>query len=562
MPLFAPNASTNPINPPRPGDKKIALMGFHGGLNLKPSPLHVAEGQLTEIRNYRIVGSTAQTQFGSSVLGGDLVATSPTSAPALLLFNFLNAAGTNNIVAVNSQRPYVYNAGGNSWDNLSGGADVFTGTDTDAWSDCVAASDAAPGTLDATLNLHVITNGIDAPRCWDGDTTDQYTVVNANMPVCRYVAFFANRVFAAHIGGNSTRVQWCVNGNITDWIGYGSGTLDRAGSGGYITGLRELRGNGILYFNNAIETITPIGQTANTPVQFNQSPGPGLGLLAPRSLKSLPSGEHIFLGSDFNVYIFDGSTPRPIGNDIAEDIRKRLNPSRVRNVCAMVVARDREYWLAIPQAADATFASIVYIYNYEQNTWHRFFSPESITELADATDPASVVTIGGLAGTIGSLSGTIGTLSGFPGASTKALFGLQSGSTNRVHQANYGSVQFGISATSIAGWIDTPASDYGSPGLRKTITRVKIKYQDSSQVAGRLFLVGLHNGQELNLYTTETAELARLGDGTIKEAVADLFYSGDSFGIRVQPLHTGVATPEAFIVHGIEAHMLLGGNTF
>jgi hypothetical protein len=525
------------------------------GMDARPSARHLDLRRSPRISNFRLDGTELQKHPGLTIIGAAL------PDEPLRLLEWTDAFGNRRVVALTQDRPYFFD--GTNWVDISAGApaDIFTGDNTNLFDWAGIASDTAPAGLDAQRNLFVVANGIDAPRAWDGDTATFFTTVT-NAPICRYVAPFADRMFAAYvtIGGTTRgdRLMWCVNGNIIDWSGTGSGSADRPISGGVISGIKPLRGALALYLTNGIETILRRSESATVPIEIQPYPGPGLGLVCPYTLAALPSNEHIFLGSDFNVYRYDLTYPRAIGNEIQQEIKAAINQNRLGNAFAFTVDARAEYYLYIPVTTDTTFPSRAYVYNWIYETWTRIDIPATCG--ASLTDTAGATTIDGLIGTIDGLDAVSATIDGLNSSGTsvppKLYLGFSDKSINRLAE---GTFTYTLSADpkNITAFIDIPPTDFEEAGRMKTLQRVIIRYKDTGFAATVEVQVSTDNGVTFSAVRERTT--AATGSGATRELFFDVRMTAESFLVRVRQ---ATPTNRGFTLVEAEMQAQILGETF
>lgn len=204
-------------------------------------------------------------------------------------------------------------------------------------------------------------------------TTSSYTPTTLGSPDgCRFVEYFANRVFTMNQLGGMMRVQWSARANYSDWA-------VAAGRGGWIdlydgnteplTGGKVLNDRIVIYRNSSITDLVQTGD--DTSPFLPQGRVYGIGLMAPFSLAS--AGQfHIFLANDYNVYVWDGIKLNPIGSSVHNYIRQALNMQFLDynhlSVFASMFFGYKEYWLVIPQLDNN---HVVLIYDYQRDTWTR-----------------------------------------------------------------------------------------------------------------------------------------------------------------------------------------------
>ena len=165
------------------------------------------------------------------------------------------------------------------------------------------------------------------------------------------------------------RIQWCINGDFTDWTGTGSGFIDVTNRypGRSILGFMPLADKVYLSLERAIMELIPTGNPA--PAFTVEQRILGVGLAAPRSWAE---AEYFgfFLGDDAQVYRWDGANLTAVGTPVQKAIQAALQPvisAAIRRVVQGAInLADQEYWLLIDDADDNLF-----IYDYRRDRWYR-----------------------------------------------------------------------------------------------------------------------------------------------------------------------------------------------
>lgn len=213
------------------------------------------------------------------------------------------------------------------------------------------------------------------------------------VPTARLVRYYNERLIALDTteGGvrRANRLRWAVNGNHTDWSGTGSGFLDLFQEREEPILNAELLGDRlVIYRQHSIVDIVKTGVL--TPVFTAESRVFGRGLGAAFTLAS--SGQlHFFLGNDFRVYAWDGSSLTNIGEPIVEELQALTDVADADTYFGAVSPDRGEYWLIIG-GTDA------FVYDYVRDSWSRDSFP-SITALAEVEDARNVLTWAQMTGT-------------------------------------------------------------------------------------------------------------------------------------------------------------------
>ena len=356
---------------------RVGALGWAGGFDPRRSTVHSNPTVASNMQNIRLVDTEARKRFGFADLGA------AADNPVIGFARFIDARGITQLVRFTRTKSYVFDDSTDTWTENTPAAGNYIGSNTLLPDTAVIGTVAAPAGLVATNNLLAMVNGNDKVHVWDGDPggsgVDFFEVAAA--PIARYCASFADRLVCAWIGSAfAQRVQWPISGNITDWTGIGSGSNDLVNVPGEIRNLKPLRGRLAIYKSLGIETAIATGDGA-APIAFTPSPGAGVGLLASESLALMSPGEHIFLGSDMNVYIHDLTIPRAVGDPVREFIAKILNHNLASNIHAAMSPDDSEYWLFITTATDTQFPTICLIYNTRTGRWSKELFSDAVSRM-------------------------------------------------------------------------------------------------------------------------------------------------------------------------------------
>ena len=435
MPTPRSTVSPGPLEERIPQQIVARTAGFSGGLDTQPFSGHLDPTKTPRVRNYRFVGTETRKRYGFANLG-----TTAFTNPPIFEGFFLDADGLEHVIGISRTEAKFYDSVTDDWIVITP-ATPFSGSDLDPFDATIAGSDAAPAALGILQNLLAVANGVDTIHVWDFNTSSPnlFTPLTGGAPIARYLSVFADRLVSAYITDSGAdvhaqRIQWPVSGNIQDWTGLGSGSVDLVDIPGEVTNILPLGDRLMVYKQGGIQTGIRTGERRN-PIGFLLDPGPGLGLIAPHTLKAASSNRHIFLGSDFNVYIFASGATEPvsIGDEVQREIEAQVNKSRLRSVFAAVVEEDNEYHLFVPTGTN-NFSSFDFTYNWREDKWSMQEFSLLVSAAASIHIPAPS-TIDALPGTIDSLSGLIDDLSG---TLSDELLLIASDNDNRAKLANRG----------------------------------------------------------------------------------------------------------------------------
>jgi len=211
-------------------------------------------------------------------------------------------------------------------------------------------------------DLLVMANGKDPLWSWDGVDADHIQPLSADAPVAQCICPLGQRLFAAGVksGGaiDPYLVQWSTLGNIQDWttIANGAGNAElnpegRSDGPDFVVSLSAQETALVLYRQRTIVVGTLTGVGAQ-PLAFRTVVF-GLGTNSPDTIVSLGHeyGD-IFLGSDRNVYLFNGlglSAPTLLSEPIRLQLQQMVQNPAI--CCAAFDKRNLKYWLLVDNGA-------------------------------------------------------------------------------------------------------------------------------------------------------------------------------------------------------------------
>jgi hypothetical protein len=170
-------------------------------------------------------------------------------------------------------------------------------------------------------------NGNDPPMVWDGTTQVFRPMVGA--PIAKTMVIAANRVLLGNLLSGGTVSPQAID--VSNRLDFDSGwntvqTTALGDSEGDIVAAAEIsRLESVFYKSDAIYHAVAqadfFGQPA--PFQFQPTYVGLVGPCSPRSLVSLPGGNHGYLGHDGGFYVYDGAS---MPQDAGKHIRKAIEP--------------------------------------------------------------------------------------------------------------------------------------------------------------------------------------------------------------------------------------------
>lgn len=238
----------------------------------------------------------------------------------------------------------------------------------------------APITFDSLNGILIYTGSGGAVNKITSHTAN-CAVLGGSPPSTGIVKVVNNFCFLAgtQYGGGSastfSRVYWSNVGDPETWPA--SSFIDfRLNDGNCVTALGELNGNLLIFKQTSIGLLSTTTQSIAGTVTL----GPlstlfkGIGVLSPHSVDSLPDGRCVFLASDMNVYVTDGSTldcltnQPPPGLNVIDAINA-TGPTLNNATFLKYLPLRNEIIIAGQSGAGST--SFMYAYDMIQNYWRQ-----------------------------------------------------------------------------------------------------------------------------------------------------------------------------------------------
>jgi hypothetical protein len=293
--------------------------------------------------NMELYRRTIRKRLGTSALGSSL-------GERVMGINQLQLGSEIHVVRMGLTKVEVLNQGLGTWSSIASA--VLTGTLSDRFSYAFPVLSGA--------KILVYTNGIDAIRKYTGTGND--ADLGGSPPVAKYVLSYKGYLLLGHITDGSTfafRLRWSDTGDPETWTGGNSGTVDLIEDDQEITGMSEFGDFITIHKNNSIY----VGYLVTTSEIFRfDRKSTGVGTVANDTIRSIPTGEQIFLASD-GIHLFNGITAPLIQSPVMDEMREEMNPEYIHLSWGVVVRELDEYWVGVPLGSDET-PSTVYKYNY------------------------------------------------------------------------------------------------------------------------------------------------------------------------------------------------------
>lgn len=203
--------------------------------------------------------------------------------------------------------------------------------------------------------------GVNA-RQYDG-TAFSNLITSGTNHSAKFLLAFNDRIVSGHtnIAGavDPVQIRWCVNGNVNDWSGLGSGVLEIVETsnmpltGAFVLGERA-------YLTKEREIIELIATGELSPVFRTENRVFGTGMLGTHSWAAAEFSA-FFLGPD-DVYEFDGGRMRSLGSPIYNTMLPFIDYNTIGDKAqGEIRPADSEYHILIEP--------YIFIYDYRRDRW-------------------------------------------------------------------------------------------------------------------------------------------------------------------------------------------------
>jgi len=357
-------------------EKFETILAPVGGLDLRRPPTMLDPRKTPFTRNTTLQFGEVRKRFGRTQFSGSAspILFGGSGTPAIMhIDQFFRTDGTDFLLAWSTKKVGSYNSGTDDFTNRTiqvAGVDVdFTGDEDD-----VFTADYYPAT-----DRFYWTNYVDSIQEWDGTTARAVNLYTAATLRARVVRTFQNHLnFYDCVDGGTVvrqRVKW-TDAAVTTLTGGTSGSADLRDGSDWVLNAVQLGSKMAIYKERSIVIQEHVGGSI---VYRFTTKITGIGLAAERCVADL-GGEHIFLGSDLNVYRFDGGPDIvPIGDEIQSELRATVDATNGSRSFMHIVEELNEVWLCIVETGD-TLPDRIYKWNFIDKTW----STDSLAHAAGA----------------------------------------------------------------------------------------------------------------------------------------------------------------------------------
>jgi len=273
--------------------------------------------------------------------------------------------GTEHLIVTTLTKTWRYNATISTWVDLDSVTD-WSGDGDDLFSSCIALDANAGAPLGDIIILH---NGKDKIRYWDVPataTTLQLPGDSQNYDPVKIVRWFKDRLWllGTYEGGawQEQRIRFSDIGDVQTFSA--AHFVDLMETPGRMVAAEELGPALIIYKEDGIVSVNHVG--GENPFTFPVIVE-GLGALSAHCVTRV-RGLHYFLGTDYNVYQYDGTyEPKAVGDVIRDHLKSHITPETENRAFSFPVENLQWYCLCVPETR--SYPNALYIYDYRHSTW-------------------------------------------------------------------------------------------------------------------------------------------------------------------------------------------------
>lgn len=271
-------------------------------------------------------------------------------------------------------RLYTYSNGGTDYEILATTTNMLKRTDGD-WA---SFKDSLTNTVDSRVTMCTMfkTNKFwlcygskETPaRRYDGTTDEAIPEMTTYSPKIMIPYQYRLLIFNYDNDGTDMPIGWryCAANDFEDWSGTGSGARNLIqGAGFEIRNAVAIKDYVGIYKDKSITVLDYVGGSSifATSVHID-----GIGLLAQDAIVNLGTS-HIFLGSDYNIYEWNGGWELiPVGNAVKKYIKDNIYKTNAARSFAVANYDRTEAHFFIPIGTD-DYPTRFLTYNWTDRTW-------------------------------------------------------------------------------------------------------------------------------------------------------------------------------------------------
>ena len=316
--------------------------------------------QTTSLDNVLIRNGTVKGRKGIALWDGISTAASTSIIIGLTEF-YAPASATSSLIRMQTTKLEKWNSGTHAWDDITGTA--LTGTTSTR--PCFATM--------SDEGFLVFTNeGHDQPRKYTGSGNS--ATLGGTPPYCKWLEPYAGFLFLFNTSVDGTFslapdpvTSYFSDVPDTDWALCEGNSIVYDDTEGEIRAAMSIADNLVVFKSDAVITTRFVGGIT----RFNKRRLPfSQGILAPLSLQRLGEFGLIWLATDYNLYVTDGQTIRPLPLAVQKSLRETMAASVAANVSGYVDLTNETYHL-LYQRNGSTYYDGRLSYNYRTGEFTR-----------------------------------------------------------------------------------------------------------------------------------------------------------------------------------------------
>lgn len=319
--------------------------------------------------NIRFTNGGVQTSPGWAKYIEDGVA-ADLASPVRAISQLTKYDLTNFLVVVTNNKAWLYDDTNDEFDDISG-AFSFT-TDADNHVETETAFETLMITNDRDRIQKYTGSGNIADLGGLNTSVDETGAGTVDVEAARSIGAFSGFIHIVNTTEDGSRFaqrwRWSAFRDIEKWNN--TGTYGQAGFEDVTDGqdtlqcFRRLGGDyGVLYKDKSVHLAQYVGPPT---VWARRVVSTTVGLLAPGAVADIGT-IHVFVGND-NIYAFNGSTMKPIGDPIWDFFINNLNPNCRHKVYAYPIFDENEVVICYPHG-DSEECNRALVYNWLDGTW-------------------------------------------------------------------------------------------------------------------------------------------------------------------------------------------------
>lgn len=395
-----------------------------GGINNGLDAVNIGDKQTPDCRNVRFRENSVQKRDGFSRFVSDAIA----AANVTGIFELAKDDGSLDVVAFAGTS--AVRKDGSAWSSIKG---AMTVTSDKFWRAAVLA------------NVLVATNDNDQIVKYVGGANNLVALGGSPPSKARDVVMFHNYLLLLNTEESAirrrARVRWSDLNAPETWPAANFNDLLNQG-GQFGVGFGGIGDQMYAFLNGSIWQISYTGDDV-TPFTFVIA-HPSVGAISRHAIVAVDG--RIFFAGNRGIYVFDGGTPRYIGQPV-EGFWRTINKARLANVVGVVNERDNEVRFSFSTGSGTTNDTTI-CFDYVRETW--------------AVDDGYQPTFWAV------LPETL---------PLQPVFGTAAG---RVQQINTG--LFSDDGTAITAYCKTKPLDFGDPGRKRKVRKL-VAVVDTSSVS-------------------------------------------------------------------------------